>query len=466
MHHVVVMPTLSNISLANNGTHLSLGSRRLTALREDSTSGYSAAHEKAVGDLVIKAVEHFLPLFVGVYSAAPYRLGFSDFHPQKALGFLAHELDYTHLRMIWRRWKKKARLQILDFALTPFGPPVIDDAISRIFRLEGDCIPDFRLIDYFVSIMSTDESPALDGRPGNAQRLKRDLQEMGVFDARMPLYLLYRLREFAAVGFSGFEGRHYSLFPSFRHDLGAAAELQTLVTALVFKYILQGRLTHADIPDTVAVESERRQIFFGAAIGLPTFYVRSTTENRFLSGILRHAGNTRFSKRYKGYVRVHHQEYRRALVETIRRDAADLAEQWGCRETLLDLAARIDDPGTRSACGTLMKGIIDRCGGRSPLRIKALEFNSQAEVYYRDTLRRKHLEEALDMVAADLERNGVTPARELPGGRRASDFLLAHRKALLEERMDARDLAQMIDLLLLSIGRHRHGRAAEHATRL
>jgi len=64
-----------------------------------------------LGDLVIKIAEHFLPLFVGTYSAAPYRMDFCDFHPEKALGFLPHELDYTHLRMIWRRWKKKADLK-------------------------------------------------------------------------------------------------------------------------------------------------------------------------------------------------------------------------------------------------------------------------------------------------------------------------------------------------------------------
>ena len=61
---------------------------------------------------MVKIVEHFLPLFVGTYSAAPYRLDFDDFHPENALGFLPHELDYTHLRMLWRRWRKKADVNI------------------------------------------------------------------------------------------------------------------------------------------------------------------------------------------------------------------------------------------------------------------------------------------------------------------------------------------------------------------
>jgi hypothetical protein len=449
-HNLVLMPSLSNISLANNGIHISLGSRCLTALQADSTSGFTASHEKAVGDLAIKAIEHFLPLFVGLYSAAPYRLGFSDFHPQKVLGFLAHELDYTHLRMIWRRWKKKAGLKIFDYAVTPFGPSILDETISRVLRLKGDCIPDFRLIDYFASIMSSDDHPALNGCMGNGELLKRDLQAMGVFDKRMPLYQLYRLREFANMGFSGFEGRYYSLFPSFGNDLGPAVELQHLVTALAYKYILDGSLTHADIPDTVAVESERRQIFFGSAIGLPTFYVQSKTENRFLARILRKVKNTRLSTRYKGYVRIPHQEYRRALLGILRQDATELVEQLGYQDTLRDLAARIDEPTSRSAYGKLLNGIVDQCGRKSPLHTKAETFNSQAEVYYRETLRRKHMEEALDIVATELEGDD---GLELPGGCSAREFIATRREALLEEKLDAQDITRMIHVVLRSIQR-------------
>jgi hypothetical protein len=96
----------------------------------------------------MKVMEHFLPLFVGTYSAAPYRLDFCDFHPEKALGFLPHELDGGHLRMIWRRWKKKADLSIFGHPMTPIGPLWLDKLTSRAFRLRGDFVPDFRLIDY------------------------------------------------------------------------------------------------------------------------------------------------------------------------------------------------------------------------------------------------------------------------------------------------------------------------------
>lgn len=190
VNDLFVLPSISNIGLANNGTHISLGSRKLTGLLSDPKSGFRAVDEKYFSDLVIKVVEHFLPLFVGAYSAAPYRLDFSDFHPERALGFLPHEIDYTHLRMIWRRWKQKAQLKIFGQPLTPFGPKWLDTAISRLFCLRGDFVQDFRLIDYFVSLMSTDESPALDGTIGNDLRLRQDLADLGVFNPKMTMYLL------------------------------------------------------------------------------------------------------------------------------------------------------------------------------------------------------------------------------------------------------------------------------------
>jgi hypothetical protein len=159
VNNLVVLPNLSNISLANNGAHVSLGSRKLTAAMREGHSGFGPVEEKLVGDLTIKIVEHFLPLFVGAYSAAPYRLDFADFHPEKVLGFLPHELDYTRLRMIWRRWRKKADLKIFGYAMTPCGPSWIDRILSALFRLKGDWVADFRLLDYLVAVMSTESSP-------------------------------------------------------------------------------------------------------------------------------------------------------------------------------------------------------------------------------------------------------------------------------------------------------------------
>lgn len=182
---LVTLPTVSNTSLANNGTHITLGSRHLSARMAAGDPGFTAVQEKHVGDLVVKIVEHFLPLFVGTYSAAPGRFDFRDFHPETVLGFLPHELDFTHLRMLWRRWKGKADLKCFGFPLTPFGPRGLDRVLGAMLGLRGDWVPDQRLIDYLVSPLSTDHSPALDGTVGNDERLKRDLAEMGVFDPRM-----------------------------------------------------------------------------------------------------------------------------------------------------------------------------------------------------------------------------------------------------------------------------------------
>jgi hypothetical protein len=137
-NNLVVLPNASNISLANNGTHVSLGSRRLTKARKENHPGFGAVEEKLIGDLTIKIVEHFLPLLVGSYTAAPYRFDFTDFHPENVLGFLPHELDYTHLRMIWRRWKRKAKNRIFGQPITPLGPRWLDFTLSKIF-VSSDC---------------------------------------------------------------------------------------------------------------------------------------------------------------------------------------------------------------------------------------------------------------------------------------------------------------------------------------
>ena len=331
--NLVVLPNLSNVSLANNGTHISIGSRCLTRALADSGSGFNAAHEKYFGDLAIKISEHFLPLFVGTYTAAPYRLAFTDFHPEKALGFMAHELDYTHLRMIWRRWKKKADLSVFGQPVTPFGPQALDSLVSSAFRLKGDFVPDYRLIDYLVCLLSTEHSPGLNGQVGNSDSLRRDLADMGVFDEQMSVYLLYKQREYAKMGFSGFEGRYYSIFENFGNDMGKAADLQTLITALAYKYMALGT-THGHIPDSPSVESERRQIFFGAAIGLPTFFVSKNSTNAFLEKILKHTGGIRASHRYPGYLRIQTHEYRLALIRVIREDAADLIELMAFRSMI------------------------------------------------------------------------------------------------------------------------------------
>lgn len=410
-NNLVMMPHTSNISLANNGTHVSMGSRKMSRLLRDPGSGFTPRHEKCMGDLVAKVMEHFLPLFVGTYSAAPYRLAFEDFHPEQALGFLPHQLDYTHLRMLWRRWRKKARNKFCGQALTPFGPPLIDQIVGKACRCKGDFIPDFRLIDYPVALLSTERSASQDGRLHNDRRLKEDLDMMGIFDKRMSVYLPYKLREFEVMGFSGFEARHYSLFEQFAGDLGRATDLQMLLNALAFKLIAAGACSHQHIPDTPFVESERRQIMFGTAIGIPTFFVHKETPNRFLRGILKRTKNTRTSHRYPGYLRVLHQEYRLALLALIREEAADLVEAFGFTGLLTDLELRLREPARHGALGRLTTGILAKGGADSPYDMSAREFNLAAERYYREDLRQEQINEGWQYVIEDIQ---AMAAGEIP----------------------------------------------------
>ena len=469
--NLMVLPNTSNTSLTNNGTHISIGSRALGRLLKNKGSGFTDADEKYFGDLAIKIMEHFLPLFVGTYSAAPYRLDFDAFHPEKVLGFLPHELDYTHIRMIWRRWKKKARNHLLGRSLTPFGPVWLDRLISRMFKLRGDFLTDYRLLDYLVCLMSTDERPALDGRMGNDDRLKKDLAELGVFDTAMSMYLFCKLRPFAAMSFSGFENRLHSQFADLQTDLSAAAGLQQLISAYAYKMILAGRVTHEDIPDAPFVESERRQVIFGAAIGLPTFYVKMNTRNRFLAAIVAATANTRPSRRYHGYVRVQIKDYLSALTATLKRDASDLVDAMPLGDILDDLNERLLDPEALSAKGRLTRGILETAGAKSPLSIDSSQFNAAAEAYYRDGLRKTHMNAAFEILHDDLKaldawttwRQGRynRPLLHILNGRQPQRFMMSIRQDVMNEQVGIEDLTRLIHLTILTI--HRDMKAAEAA---
>ncbi|MCX8110044.1 MAG: hypothetical protein N3D15_02200 [Syntrophorhabdaceae bacterium] len=456
--NLIVLPNISNISLANNGTHISIGSKKLTNLLANPCSGFGKADEKYIGDLVIKIMEHFLPLFVGTYSASPYRIDFWDFHPEKALGFLPHELDYTHLRMIWRRWKKKAHIKVFGQSITPFGPIWFDKFLSILLGLKGDFVIDFRLIDYLVCLLSTEQNPGLDGTMDNDKRLKKDLATLGVFDSNMSLYLLYRLREYSSKGFTGFEGRYYSLFESILNDMGEAVSLQVLITALAYKYILIEGITHKHIPDDPTIESERRQIFFGTAIGIPTFYIEKDTQNKFMAKILKHTANTRFSRRYPGYIRIYGREYNKALLKIIMDDAKDLMEIMGLEDTILSLKNRIEHPEIYSAGAKITQGILR--GKKSPFKVSGDEFNIEAERYYRNTLRKKHLEEAYSVVLDEFKKmdshllcNGCIFRDSLQSilhDQSSTLFLVKRKKDLFDETISERDLKKLIQLLILT----------------
>jgi hypothetical protein len=450
---LIVLPSLSNVSLANNGIHISIGSRILDN-RLRCCDGFGPQDEKRVGDLAIKIYEHFLPLFVGTYTGAPYRIGFSQFHPERLLSFLPHELDFTHLRLLWREWKEKARLSIFGHPLTPYGPRWLDDVIARLFDLRGDCVPDARLLTYPIAWLATEHSSALDGTCGNIQSLSSELDEHGIVDQRMSFYMPLRLREHGRDGYSGFEARYYSLFPSYDRDMAPAANLQQFLLALSYRLALEGGVTHDQLPDDPSSESERRQPFFFSAAGLPAFYVRRDSRNQFLAAILRYCKNIRTSRRHPKYFRISIEDYRLALLSYIEQNASDLADEMKVQTVLSDLAGRCADKG-QEASHRLLAGIT---GGspKHPMSFEAREFNRMAEEFYRETLRRRHLQEALHHLredTAELERSATDEARGcLRHGIRIQDlarFLGRIEQQMLRDDLSLHELSALLNLLIL-----------------
>jgi hypothetical protein len=230
--------------------------------------------------------------------------------------------------------------------------------------------------------------------------------------------------------------------------------------------------SHAHIPDAPSVESERRQIFFGAAIGIPTFFVHKNSANGFLEKILKKTGGIRPSHRYPGYLRVQIHEYRRALIQVIREDAADLIELMDLHDTLNDLEMRVNEPALHSAAGRLTSAILKEVNASSPLRCNAREFNTAAERYYRTTLRQRHLDEAFGFMKQDCETLDRTQGtldeaerkalRVILQGNDATGFVEEAAQDVLHERADIATLKRLMNLVLFKV--HHDQAAASEST--
>ena len=454
-NNLIVLPNPSNVSLANNGIHVSMGSSALGQALQAADSITALTEEKRLGDLAIKIFEHFLPLFVGTYSAAPYRIDFAQFHPELLLAFLPHELDFTHLRLMWREWKEKAKLKILGRPATPYGPLWLDHAISTVFRLRGDLVPDYRLLNYPVAWLSTGHASALDGEPGNTSRLAAELDQLGIVDRRMSFYMPLRLRQLESVGYSGFEARYYSLFPSYDRDMAPATDLQQLLLAAAYRMALDGEIAHEDLPDDPTSESERRQPFFFSAAGLPAFYVHKRSRNELLRRILRHCKHTRASWRHPDYLRVSISDYRQALLGFLEETALGTVDDFQAGELLEDLRGRLENRHLR-ACERLTADIVNASNERSAMRMNAAEFNRATEKHYRDRLREAQLREALQHLREEVESARGTEDPELRSmmrcGVRVQDpvrFLDSVGEKLLREELSGGEVESLLNLLLV-----------------
>ena len=160
-------------------------------------------------------------------------------------------------------------------------------------------------------------------RPATPRDCRQSWMNSAFVDQRMSFYMPLRLREQQRDGYSGFEARYYSLFPSYDRDMAPAVSLQQFLLAVAYKLALQSEYTHEQIPDDPTSESERRQPFFFAAAGLPAFYVHQHSRNQLLHTILLNCKKTRPSRRHPGYVRISIRDYRRASLNFLRRTGAE-----------------------------------------------------------------------------------------------------------------------------------------------
>ena len=109
----------------------------------------------------------------------------------------------------------------------------------------------------------------------------------------------------------------------------------------------------------------------------------------------------------------------------------------------------------------LTTGICAEAGARTPLAVTGTEFNLAAERYYRDTLRRRHLEEALDLLAEELQRldsgriqldEGSREAlQQLLRGKGVIEFFGPLRPQLLTDQVPEEELRTLIHLILVLV---------------
>jgi hypothetical protein len=151
-------------------------------------------------------------------------------------------------------------------------------------------------------------------------------------------------------------------------------------------------------------------------------------------------------------------DYQRALVDMIARDGADLVETMDLRDTLEDLRERLQQPNQFSAWGRLTNGILRGCRRASPLDNRAQEFNLAAERYYREQLRAKHLDEALDFLEEDLrdfveqweqDPEASEALAEILRGKRPLEFFSLSRSELKAGNPPGDIVRRLIHLMLV-----------------
>lgn len=147
------------------------------------------------------------------------------------------------------------------------------------------------------------------------------------------------------------------------------------------------------IPDNPTIESERRQIVFACAVGVPTVFIHRHSRNRLLQHLLRHTSGLRLSRRYPGYWRVPVDAYRRGLVHYLCAQGGELINWIEMHDVVRDLQQRVSHPEEHGAAARVVRGLLREVGRGSALCVPSGEFNAAAEQYYRETLRQERCRE-------------------------------------------------------------------------
>jgi len=167
------------------------------------------------------------------------------------------------------------------------------------------------------------------------------------------------------------------------------------------------------------------------------------------------------SRRYPGYARIHHLEYRRALLKILREDAADLIEMFNMRESIDELESRLNEPALYSTYGKLTRGILNMANAKSPLDLNADVFNLSAEKYYRTDLRNRHIRDAFELLREDMiklenasgsQRGDI---RELLDGilkeKTIGEFLDHAEQDIIRETAPEETLGKLVEVILVHI---------------
>src|SRR5262249_35714764 len=182
------------------------------------------------------------------------------------------------------------------------------------------------------------------------------------------------------------------------------------------------------------------------------FNVRACTTNKLLKRIASLTLHTR-SSRHSGHVRLPLNEYRAALLKLIIEDGSDCIEMLGLQSLISDLSARLrhKEPDAHEK---LLDGIREKTRRRRSIDVDAREFNLAAERFYREELKRRHLQEGLASVRHLIKK--LDPANKSILGEilpelSPSHFLNEIEHALSDNSLTEVQLSTLIGIVLLVI---------------